>query len=293
MEQTLDDFEPVRNYRIVIRQFAGGTLEAVTRVIRPMQQEAAKRRFEESGHLFRRPRMEGEELSDFEKQINHGRAVRRAKQGIRFLCKQMQADRLLTLTYRENLEDRERVKEDFKRFLRLLRAEVGDWKYVAVLERQDRGAYHIHCAVKGWQKISALRKAWYRALGGTGFERGGDTPGQVDVTSPKQRDARSGRQWRTDRLAGYITKYLEKTFDLTAAEKRRYWSSKGIDKPVVDRAWLCGAELPEQAVASAVSYLKTFYGLGDSWDMWLSPDQTTFWLSAKIPIEGGASCLVA
>jgi hypothetical protein len=53
-----------------------------------------------------------EQTPEFEAQQNHNRAVRRAKQNIRWLCKTMQADRLFTLTYRENQTDREQVRAD-------------------------------------------------------------------------------------------------------------------------------------------------------------------------------------
>lgn len=283
MSETIVDFDQDRNYYAVIREFAGGAIEAVTKCVRPMQMEQAKSRYQLSGgrDSLRLASESPSELSAPDRSANHSRAVRRAKQSIRWLAKNMQADRLFTLTYRANVEDREQVKTDFTKFLRLVRKHIGTWEYVAVLERQDRGSYHIHCAVKGWQKISILRACWYRALGGTGTETGESTPGQVDVTSPTKRWGKPGRSWRSDKIAGYLTKYLDKTFDETTAEKRRYWSARELSKPTPIRVWL-GAAGPVECITETVSFLQTFYGVCPDFDMWLSPDKTCFWFGGKI-----------
>jgi len=208
---------------------------------------------------------------------------------IRFLVKEMRADRLFTLTYRENMQDRERLMGDFTRFLRLVRKALKrDWPYVAVVERQERGAFHIHCAVIGWQNIKVLRRCWYQALGGTGDETGDKTPGQIDVTPPRGRWGSGFRCWQSSKLGGYLVKYLHKTFDEVGAEKKRYWHSQGLKAPELQRIWLGGCSNPTEAMKSTVSTLQTFYGLrGADWDMWLSPDWTTFWLSGEVdPLEG-------
>ena len=292
MTQEIAQFETERNYYVNIREFKGGAIEAVTKCVRPMQRESAKARWENFGMSGFKVMKDDEVISDFERQANWSRAVRRAKQSIRFLCKDMQADRLFTLTYRENVLDREQVKEDFTRFVRLARRELGEWAYVAVLERQDRGAYHIHCAVRGWQRIKVLRACWHEALGIKGsirairnsdlvLAKGDDSPGNVDVTSPRSGEGRSGRSWRTDRLAGYVTKYLHKTFDETAAEKRRYWSAKEIKKPVPTRVWL-GATNALEAIQETHQVLDLYYGLEPGFAMWLSDDQTCFWLGGRV-----------
>ncbi|WP_171939167.1 rolling circle replication-associated protein [Herbaspirillum rubrisubalbicans] len=72
-------------------------------------------------------------------------AARRAKTKVRRLAKMLQADCLLTLTYRECMTDYARVEADFKAFRERLRS-VGDFHYVATLEVQKRGALHVHIA---------------------------------------------------------------------------------------------------------------------------------------------------
>lgn len=300
---TILDQLPQKNYYINIRNFANGTYEAVMKAVRPLNADVMEARADGAAYSqhcrekgasamdgfpkrFKINKETGE-ASEYEKESNHERAVRRAKQQIRWLCKTMDADRLFTLTYRANVEDREQVRKDFARFLRLVRSGwagqqgIADWRYVAVLERQDRGAYHVHCAVKGWQKVTFLRAAWYRALGGTGKETGLETPGQVDVTSPKKRFGGRTREWKAEKLAGYLTKYLQKTFDQSTFEKRRYWHSKDLEVPEKKQLWIGGTNIVE-AIVSTIQTLQNESRIKDSFDMWLSSDYCTFWIAGGI-----------
>lgn len=280
---SLDPFEDfVPDYMGKVREFSNRTFEMVVRVIRPMQRDSAKERYEAFGDLaLPKPK---EELSESELEAiraeNWTRAVRRAKQRVRWLCNELAADRLLTLTYRENVQDRDRVKKDFTRFVRMVRKYEPEWGYVAILEKQDRGAYHVHCAVKGFQKIKVLRKLWYQALGGSGTEEGDQTPGQIDVTSPNARWGSRGREWKTNRLAAYISKYMHKTFDETATEKRRYWHAKDLKAPEPERFWI-GASNIAEFVKSVHSRASFIYG-DQIFDMWLSPDGELLYLSGQI-----------
>ena len=285
MNQILDcEQREDKSYYMNVREFANGTVEAVLKTVRPMQMDQAKHRYESHGAFSakhgRLDDLPDETDSDLVKQQNHNRAVRRAKQSIRFCCKQMQADRLFTLTYRENIQDRERVRADFQNFLRRVRKVYPAWDYVAVLERQERGAYHIHCAVVGWQRVGYLRSCWYKALGGTGNEVGADTPGAVNITSPQKRWGAGVKEWKTEKLAGYLTKYLHKTFEQSDAEKRRFWKSKGVQAPKPERFWVAGSSMYE-AIPSAYETLVTFFGVKPDFDMWLSSSGDCFWLSGN------------
>jgi len=66
------------------------------------------------------------------------------------------ADHLVTLTYRDNVEDRERVLTDLERMRRMLSSIGYPMPYVAVLECQKRGSIHPHLAVRGFQDIRFL-----------------------------------------------------------------------------------------------------------------------------------------
>lgn len=271
---------------MIFRQFATGAVEGVVKVIKPTQQDrhavAARSGWESVCSPFDMPiqpkKPKTPEEIEFDRHANWRRAVRAARQKIRFLVKEMGCDRLFTLTYRENVQDREQVKKDFTKFLRLVRKTIPDWGYVAVLERQDRGAFHIHCAVKGWQRITVLRRCWYQALGGRGDETGADTPGQVDVTKCRRHWGNDSRTWRPDKLAGYLTKYLQKTFDETSAEKRRFWHSKDIQVPVKQVCWFACADMPE-AIRKCLSTLQLATGIRSDFTMWLSSSADCFWIS--------------
>ncbi|MCL2875461.1 MAG: hypothetical protein FWF12_04025 [Betaproteobacteria bacterium] len=288
MSEILIDQE--RNYYINLREFPSGEFEAVLKVVRPFFNDVDSIQACMDGcatnSAWMYPRIEREEEDAEEKaQRNHARAVRRARQNIRWLCKTMQADRLFTLTYRENQTDRDQVRADFQKFLRLVRSGwrgtdgVPDWQYVAVLEKQERGAYHIHCAVKGYQRVKFLRAAWYKALGGSGFESGSSTPGNVDVTNPdRKRWGHTGREWKSNKLASYLTKYLAKTFDSSTSEKKRYWHVRDLKSPVVQKHWLGGASMPE-AIKSAWSMLDLSCGITVDCSMWISSQNDVCWIA--------------
>lgn len=263
MEQSIA--EPSGDFYMDVRQFSQSGLECCVKVILPMKDSIIKGAADDLSYSnyckanglpvrFVTKRFNDDdddaERSQFKKETNQERAVRRSKQSVRFLTRELQADRLFTLTYRENMTDREQAKRDFQKFLRLVRKGwkggegCPDWQYVAVMEQQGRGAYHIHCAVKGWQRVNFLRAAWYKALGGTGKETGEETPGAVNVTSPeKTRWGKGWRQWKSAKLAAYLLKYIAKTFAETTSEKRRYWHSKGIAEPVKTRIILNATDM--------------------------------------------------
>ena len=92
----------------------------------------------------------GEKGASRNRKMNEARARGRAKSTIRNKCLTIGADHLVTLTYRANVEDRDRVLHDLARLRRALSRSGCSMPYVAVLERQQRGALHPHLAVKGF-----------------------------------------------------------------------------------------------------------------------------------------------
>ncbi|WP_256253317.1 rolling circle replication-associated protein [Burkholderia ubonensis] len=102
-------------------------------------------------------------------------AAKRAKQQVRLRCKAIGADRMITLTCRENMTDKARLKRDFDKLLRRLGG-LYDFQYVAVAERQKRGAWHLRVAVRGRQNYRVLRSIW-QSIVGVGN-------GQINVRNP-------------------------------------------------------------------------------------------------------------
>jgi hypothetical protein len=156
----------------------------------------------------------------------------------------MGVDSLFTLTYQANVTDRQVVVKHWEAFLRRVRKVIPGFSYVATLERQKRGAYHIHIAthrlpallqheggkVKSW---NVMRGIWRRVVGELG--------GNFDEAKRKFH-AKS----KSFKIARYISKYVSKAFDEAdeALEgKKRFWVSQGIEVPK-PRVLLFAADTP-------------------------------------------------
>lgn len=152
------------------------------------------------------------------KEQNEKRAQARAKGEIRRKCLSIGADHLVTLTYRNNVEDRDRVLTDLERLRRMLSRIGYPMPYVAVLECQKRGAIHPHLAVRGFQDIRLLRRCWYKIVG--------KAQGQVNVRGPRPGTS-------PVKLARYLSKYISKDLDSQPREfeEHRYFCSLGIAVP--------------------------------------------------------------
>ena len=145
------------------------------------------------------------------------RAVRRARSRLRQLILATQADHLLTLTYRENVTDYRQACRDLSCFVRRIRKASPGWLYVAVPEKQKRGAWHWHMAVVGRQDVGLLRGMWRAIVG----------DGNIDVQKPP---ARVNKRLA---LVRYLGKYLAKGFAEGHRELNghRYRASQGIVIP--------------------------------------------------------------
>jgi hypothetical protein len=167
-----------------------------------------------------------------DREKNRERAARRAKTQVRRRCKMIGADCMLTLTYRENMQEFERLERDVKAFVARVRA-LGPFEYVLCVEPQTRGALHVHMACQrfpAWMKnkegvkvksYNLIRAIWRSVVGADN--------GNVDLTQPRRNGAH--------RIACYIGKYIAKTFEDARFNAKSYWSSRGIPKPRVTRLW--------------------------------------------------------
>src|SRR5665647_745991 len=153
-----------------------------------------------------------------QREENEDRSVRRARSRLRRLILSANADHMLTLTYRENVTDFNQSGTDLAKFVRLVKAKLPGWVYIAVAERQKRGAWHWHIAVCGRQDVALLREVWRHVVG----------DGNIDVNPPKG----SGKQ-RLLALVKYLGKYLSKEFGGEDHElnARRFRASIGIQVP--------------------------------------------------------------
>jgi len=146
------------------------------------------------------------------------RTAQRAKDRVRQRVMTLGADRMITLTYRANVEDYEKARRDFRKFVARLRRIYKAWKFVAVAEQQERGAWHWHVAVKGYQHWNTLRSEWRLVTGEDG--------GNIDDNYKKH----GHRHRSAAKIAGYISKYMGKGFDVEDKPHYRhlYLSSRGL-----------------------------------------------------------------
>ena len=152
-----------------------------------------------------------------QREQHEDRAVRRARSSLRQRILSVHADHLLTLTYRENVTDYRQASQDLRSFIRQVRTHLPGWVYIAVPERQKRGAWHWHMAVVGRQDVDLLRGCWRHIVG----------EGNIDVQRPKR-----GENKRLA-IVKYLGKYLAKGFEDGERELNghRFRASLGILVP--------------------------------------------------------------
>ncbi len=143
-------------------------------------------------------------------------AARRAKRRVRHLCKMLKARYMMTLTTKEVITDVAKFQKLFQEFVRRIRL-VANFQYVATHELQQRGALHLHVAVATRQDYKLLWSVWQHVVG--------EGQGRVHVSS-------GNRKASVNQIAAYISKYIAKSFETGALNKRRYWASKGIGEPI-------------------------------------------------------------
>lgn len=181
---------------------------------------------------------------------NRERSTKRARTKVRRLAKLKGLTVLLTLTYRENMTDRDRMARDLDVFLKRVRRVISGFEYVCVFERQKRGAWHAHIAVRRIlthylqrgamvKSYDLLRSMWRGVVGADN--------GNIDVSRNKRISRSSAK------LAAYLSKYIGKSFDGVEKHVNAY-SASGRDIPdaVVER--VLGASQAE-AIAALVALL--------------------------------------
>ena len=215
--------------------------------------------WEDTGELCPPPfavyiqQFEGQELADRlaerEKELAEKREkqreknAQRAKSKCRWIIKSQGLDELLTLTYRENQEDRALCKKHFETWVRRMKAALGGkFIYCASFERQERGAMHVHVAchklpshgVRKGQKI----KAWKL---GTDIWRSiiGEDNGLCFVGG-KTRHGGQRRNLSLAKLAAYVSKYIMKDYHDSPAETNRYSRSNGLSVPKARKMTFAG-----------------------------------------------------
>lgn len=99
------------------------------------------------------------EVKEFEKSENRSdnlNSLRKTFKKLRYLinnnfsgsCSEL----FLTLTYKENITDTKRIYKDFSLFMKRLRYKYKSLSYLAIIEPQQRGAWHFHVLLRDDEK---------------------------------------------------------------------------------------------------------------------------------------------
>jgi len=117
--------------------------------------------------------------------------------------------KFITLTFKDNMQDLTEANKLFKAFTRQLRKKQKDFKYIAVIEFQKRGAIHYHllCNLK-YVPAKIIEKMW-----GQGF-------------------IKINRIDHVDNIGAYVIKYMTKEdADPRLIGKKMYQTSKKLERP--------------------------------------------------------------
>ncbi len=250
-------------HRVVVHDFNGG--EQFEAVIHKYESWSQPSDIPEPA--FRGVRGEG----DIEK--NRERAARRAKKKVRHACKSAKFDRMLTLTTRQAIFDRDVFQKMIEMFFRLVRKATGDaMPYVLTIEKHDsektseakRGSLHAHIAVKGRQSYKLLQSIWnYRVCGGQGYVR----------------VSNGTKKMSSNNIASYLSKYISKSVSDVATNKKSYWISHNIAAPART------VKLFKTFIEALEWVIAFFDSKGASWGFdkyhcWQDPSLGVIWLSA-------------
>lgn len=128
--------------------------------------------------------------------------------------------KFMTLTFKENIQNINYTNYEFNKFIKRLNFHIyhvkkQQLKYIAVWEKQKRGAIHYHIVFFSlpFIKMNELQQVW-----GHGFVK----LNKVDVDSKDNR----GR---------YISKYFSKDIDVKEYKQKSFFKSQNLTKPITKR----------------------------------------------------------
>lgn len=176
------------------------------------------------------------------------RSAKRAKQMCRRVIISEGFTELLTLTYRENQSDRELCKRHFKLWVKRMKRALGEFRYCASFEVQERGAMHVHIACHKLPQHANYHgvriKAWRL---GTEAWRGivGADNGLCFVGGRSRTGAPRAARQSLAKVAAYVSKYITKDYKNAPEETNRYSRSNGAPIPPSELVVLTNTTLLE------------------------------------------------
>ena len=160
---------------------------------------------------------------------NLKRSFRRTKNSILDIARSNNWDYFFTFTFSSDKVDRYNYSEcssKMSNWLKRMRRESDDLKYIVVPEQHKDGAWHFHglfanCDLLGVVPSGVIDKKTGREIFNVGKYRFGYTTA-TEIES-------------VDKACSYISKYITKDLCCVTHGKKRYWSSKNCDRPIEER----------------------------------------------------------
>lgn len=226
-------------------------------------------------------RWEADREAEKEKQRERSAGV--AKTAARRIIIAEGFNELMTLTYRENQQDRKLCKAHFKEWVRRMKRALPGFRYCASFERQERGAMHVHLATHKLQKhvqhkgvkIESWKlgtKVWQSVVG----ERNGlcFVGGNTKFGNGRH------RKMSLAKMAAYVSKYIMKDWPDVPPGEARYSHSKGKETAKALRPHYL--ELHGTTFAEIVA-LTFECGEGDILHSWkINPLSDTMWMVKEV-----------
>lgn len=129
-------------------------------------------------------------------------------------------DLILTLTFKENMQDYNISDKEFKKFIRKLKNKYGDFEYISVKELQKRGAIHYHVILFTYGKIINMSEQELIITWGLGRC-------ELDYTRAENYDS----------LRFYFSKYLTdwEKGESILTNRKIYTTSRGVKKITIEK----------------------------------------------------------
>jgi hypothetical protein len=94
----------------------------------------------------------------------------------------------------------------------------------------------------------------------------------------KKRWGGAHKQWKRDKLTGYLTKYIGKEVEEANKHTKKYWHSRNVQKPEIERFWL-KAKTYAEAVEEAHDLI--YYSGVTSLSMWGDQATALVWIAGE------------
>lgn len=181
---------------------------------------------------------------------SNDRALRRTKQTIYDLAFANDWQYFLTVTFDSKKVDRHNYDDVVKKYSKLLnnlkQRHFQEMEYVMVPERHQDGAYHFHGLVKGVPR-NAFQDA-INPLSGKKIKQGGLQLYNCSKFNLGHNTFSVIQD--SEKASTYLSKYITKTLVDELKGKKKYWSSRGLAKPAVEKILIGNQDVKNQMIQS-------------------------------------------